>query len=185
MNLTKQLTTECAQVACLDVSDSNDYTKIFSVLCEAFRESYLLPPTNEVWDKGNVFTPVCLSVHSGDRVGFPACTGKRGWLPSMQRNWEKAGRYASYWNAFLFMGDSVPFVSYNQTKMNSLDQFVSHICLKTVSANKIYCFLTKTIIGMFNHRHGHFITVLFYSWISPTIHNKNHLILYLEWLILR
>ena len=34
--------------------------------------------------QGNVFTLVCHSVHGG--VGFPACTGEGGWLPSM--HWE-------------------------------------------------------------------------------------------------
>ena len=49
--------------------------------------------------QGNVFTPVCLSVHRG--FGFPACSGKGGglasrqalgkggWIPSMHWNWER------------------------------------------------------------------------------------------------
>ena len=39
--------------------------------------------------EGNVFTPVCESVHRGVSVLGDLCT-------------VKSGRYASYWNAFLF-----------------------------------------------------------------------------------
>ena len=51
-----------------------------------------LPPANQVCE-GNVFIPVCLggglaSQHAlGRGVGFPACTGKGSWLPSM--HWEE------------------------------------------------------------------------------------------------
>ena len=55
-----------------------------------------LPPTNEVWGQGNVFTPVCHSDHRGGLClgglcprGVYVCT-------------VKSGRYASYCSIFLF-----------------------------------------------------------------------------------
>ena len=78
----------------------------------------LLPPANEVWGKGNVFTGVYLSTRGGGG----------GWLPSMHHRSHDQGdlhpdappspeihgilrdrstseRYASYWNAFLYKHD--------------------------------------------------------------------------------
>ena len=49
------------------------------------------------WE-GGVGFPAC----TGKGVGFPACTGKGVGFPACTRT-GKSGRYASYWNAFLFL----------------------------------------------------------------------------------
>ena len=58
---------------------------------------------------GGVGFPACTgkvglaSLHAlGRGVGFPACTGKEVGFPACTRT-GKSGRYASYWNAFLFL----------------------------------------------------------------------------------
>ena len=52
-----------------------------------------LPPANEICE-GYVFTGVCHSVHRGGGGG-----GVRGFFDEIR---SMSGRYASYWNAFLF-----------------------------------------------------------------------------------
>ena len=72
--------------------------------------SELLPPATKL-RQGNVFTPVCHSLHRG---GGGSLSGRPRTEPPRQRiPWTvtprqsapctvKSGRYASYWNAFLF-----------------------------------------------------------------------------------
>ena len=62
-----------------------------------------LPPANEVCE-GYVFTPVCQSFQSqGDMHGEGgACVVKGGGMGGW-RGSHCSGRYASYWNAFLFL----------------------------------------------------------------------------------
>ena len=66
-----------------------------------------IPPANEVCD-GYVFTPVCHSVHRR-RGCLPQCmlryTHPGQTTPGSSACWEirsTSGRYASYWNAYLF-----------------------------------------------------------------------------------
>ena len=69
------------------------------------RSFYSLPPTNEVWVKeGNVFAPACDSFCSrGGGVPSRGCH-EGGYCegPPPPRGRSTSGRYASYWNAFLF-----------------------------------------------------------------------------------
>ena len=80
--------------------------------------SYIFTARKRSLGQGNVFTPVCHSINRG--VGFPACiTGHMTSGGSASREWvciqrvgrpppqhygirSTSGRYASYWNAFLF-----------------------------------------------------------------------------------
>ena len=75
-----------------------------------------LPPANEVC-KGYVFTPVCQSFcsHGGEYLGryTPGQVHPSGRYTPMAGTpplamyagiWSTSGRYASYWNAFLFIG---------------------------------------------------------------------------------
>ena len=43
-----------------------------------------------------------------------------GWLPSMHWNWE-SGRYASYWNAFLFVNISITTFGLCEESLNGRD----------------------------------------------------------------
>ena len=61
---------------------------------------WFLPPANEVCE-GYVFTGVCLSTRGGGRAWLLP-----GGLHGIRRDTEirsMSGRYASYWNAFLFL----------------------------------------------------------------------------------
>ena len=85
-----------------------------SILLDCFL-IYLSPLINKVWGKV-MFSQVChVCPRDGEGVGFPACitghmTGVGGLHPgglgtpppTHTQNWE-SGRYASYWNASLFI----------------------------------------------------------------------------------
>ena len=64
----------------------------------------LLPPANEVCE-GYVFTRVCLSMGDGGRYPPQKVHPPGRYTPRSSACWEiraTSGRYASYWNAFLF-----------------------------------------------------------------------------------
>ena len=73
------------------------------------------PGTNENLGQGNVFTSVCHSVH---RRGLSLCPGwgvsvKEGLCQGEPPRTVKSGRYASYWNAFLFFNNSARFAGFS------------------------------------------------------------------------
>ena len=77
--------------ACMGYNEIRSMSRWYASYWNAF----LLPSANEVWGKV-IFSQACVipSVHRGGGVGFPPCTGKGGWLPSMHwgvcfQNWEK------------------------------------------------------------------------------------------------
>ena len=114
--------------------NENNNTSIIAVvvgLCKR-RKRWFLPPANVVCE-GYVFTHVCHSVHRGTCVvapgGVDAPGGVRGWsggcvwllrggacvvalggVHGIRRDTEirsMSGRYASYWNAFLLLGEII------------------------------------------------------------------------------
>ena len=83
---------------------------LYASYWNAFLLRMILPPANEVWGKVMFFHPsVSYSVHVGGGC-IPACNGQGGMWP--RGMWpggcdhggvrSTSGRYASYWNAFLF-----------------------------------------------------------------------------------
>ena len=87
----------------------------------------------ELLQQGNVFTPVCDSVHSracvvmgGGCVAMGACMVKGGMCGKegggcmakgdmhRRRDGHCSGRYASYWNTFLFLNVFIEFSEYRE-----------------------------------------------------------------------
>ena len=106
--------------SCHFPSNRNIVTNSFFIKGESSRVEALidfLPPANEVWE-GYVFTHVCLSTGGGVVRSSGVCVHGRGMrgrrdvahMPPpgrYQEIWSMSGRYASYWNAFLFSLSSV------------------------------------------------------------------------------
>ena len=84
--------------------------------------------------QGNIFTPVCHSVHRG------ICLGPGGWgclLPGVPGGDPPdgycCGRYASYWNAFLFR--NIVTVYHNLSRESLINSLV--FCVKHSSGRKL------------------------------------------------
>ena len=82
--------------------------RVVHTLLECFLAG-LLPPANKVCE-GYVFTRVCHSVHRAGECLLPVwggCLLPGGCLVETPHDGYCCGRYASYWNAFLFIQLSV------------------------------------------------------------------------------
>ena len=103
--------------------------KTFSFICKILR--LFLPPATKLRE-GNVFTPVCHSVHrrvsvQGISVQGGLCPG--GSLSGRPLCTVKCGQYASYWNAFFSLNVGIIVIHAKRTIISSRKKNVCHLTM--------------------------------------------------------